>query len=72
MNDSDLGRFNDAKSSDETRREISEFAERSDHYNSVEELIEDAASYQVELLQRTTDSVQQRRLRGQTALSFDR
>lgn len=58
MSDSDLGQFNDTKLSDETRREISEFVERSDHYNSVEEFIEDAASYQVELLQRTTDAAQ--------------
>lgn len=60
MSNSDLGQFNDTtKLSDKTRREISEFVERSDHYDSVEEFIEDATRYQIELLQQTTDAAQQ-------------
>jgi hypothetical protein len=59
MSDPDLGRFNDVDLSDETRREISEFVERSDHYDSVEEFIEDAVNYQIEFFQRTADATQQ-------------
>jgi vacuolar-type H+-ATPase subunit I/STV1 len=58
MSNSDLGYSDATELSDDTRREISEFVNRSDHYDSVEEFIEDAARYQIELLQRTTDTAQ--------------
>ena len=59
MSNSDLGYSNGAELSNDTRREISEFVDRSDHYDSVEEFVEDAARYQIELLRRTADTAQQ-------------
>lgn len=59
MSNSDLGQSDAPELSDDIRREISEFVDQSEHYSSVEEFIEDAARYQIEFFQRTTDAAQQ-------------